>query len=185
MLLHTSGATAIKSSGNLSSSSSLYLLLLVDCGLSFVTFMRMAYFLNNIRFCQSRPKHVGINIRLTLRFERCLLIPFRAQKRRVSRKRTSFKKTSIFEKTSFFLKDVQFSRLLSISRNMLRMCAIQMKWKQTNFIQRTNLFQRSCFQKSRLCSYDALHFWKRRFIAIFPYLFNLPNCIFFKYLNQW
>jgi hypothetical protein len=34
MLPHTSGATAIKSSGHLSSSSLLYLLLLVDCSIA-------------------------------------------------------------------------------------------------------------------------------------------------------
>ena len=34
MLLHVSGATAIKSSGHLPSSSLLYLLLLVDCSVA-------------------------------------------------------------------------------------------------------------------------------------------------------
>jgi hypothetical protein len=71
----------------------------------------------------------------------------------------------------FFFKDVQLSRLSAMSRNMPGGHAYDPnKGKQMDFIQKVNLFQRTSFEKSRLCSCEALCFWKRCFIPIFPYL---------------
>ena len=61
-------------------------------------------FSKDVCFCQSHPKHVGINMISTLRFERRLLIPFRAKKD-VFPDNGCHLKTGLFsERRLFFLK---------------------------------------------------------------------------------
>jgi len=56
---------------------------------------------------------------------------------------------------------------------------MQFKWKEL-----------TSFEKSRLCSYESLRFWKRRFISIFPYLTKSHFSKIFKLMinrssHQW